>query len=152
MVGDAKMCQLIVQISLQTERSMVWKFILSCYTGRMCVVSVNTYFLYIMGHRKGRTWLVTSECQNTCVSSHALLLHTLGLRMNLCGHLSMSRILVYFFLIVSPSISFKLVLWISFSRNLKKVGCYIIDQSNQYFNQLGKPSQVPRLGCVTRLD
>ena len=32
----------------------------------------------------------------------------------------MSRILVYFFLIVSPSINFKLVLWISFSRNLKE--------------------------------
>ena len=43
----------------------------------------------------------------------------LGQRVNLSDHLSMSRILVYFFLIVSPSISFKLVLWISFSRNLK---------------------------------
>ena len=54
--------------------------------------------------------------------------------MNLCGHLSMSRMLVYFFLIVSPSISFKLVLWISFSRNLKT----FIDQNNQYFNQIGE--------------
>ncbi len=32
--------------------------------------------------------------------------------------LSMSRMLTYFFLMVSPSISFRFVLWISFSRNL----------------------------------
>ena len=35
----------------------------------------------------------------------------------------------------------------------EKVGykIYKIDQNNKYFNQVGKPSEVPRLGCVTRL-
>ena len=105
------------------------------YAERMCVVSVLIASTLWAIEKEELDW----SPQNTCVSSHVLLPHTMGDRMNLCDHLSMSRILVYFFLIVSPSISFKLVLWISFSRNLKKVGCHI-DQNKQYFNQVGKPS------------
>ena len=53
-------------------------------------------------------------------------------RRNLLAHLSMSRMLVYFFLIVSPSINFKFVLWISFSRNLKGVAC--LNKTGQDFD------------------
>ena len=42
----------------------------------------------------------------------------------------MSRMLVYFFLIVSPSINFKLVLWISFSRNLQEKNIINIKTNN----------------------
>ena len=55
----------------------------------------------------------------------------------------MSRILVYFFLIVSPSINFKLVLWISFSRNLEEKNSKKIKTNNHTIKRSRITSKEP---------
>ena len=103
-----------------------------------------------MGHGKVRTWLVTSEYMCFFPLYFFYIIWVIGwicvvtsaCRGYLCTSSWLSRL---------PSASS----WFCGSRSrgtLKRLNATcIIDQNNQYFNQVGKPRQVPRLGCVTRL-
>ena len=78
---------------------------------------------------------VATACQQYLRTFVCVVNNTCVLLKNTCllwrrEYLSMSRMLVYFFLIVSPSINFKLVLWISFSRNLEEKNIINIKTSN----------------------